>query len=67
MKQHTFTTKFDIGDKVFLNVAGSEQYLITNVYFTVEPKQITYELMASTGYRDQYTALEITSEKLIEV
>ena len=65
--EYKFTTKHNIGQRVYLNVAGSDQYLITNIYLNLATKEITYELMNHTGYKDMYTAIELSSEKLIEV
>jgi hypothetical protein len=67
MAHYQFDSKFNLGDRVYKNVPGSEEYLITDVSFSAARNQIEYEVMDYMGSKDWHVALELTREKLLQL
>lgn len=66
-KKHTITTKYDIGDIVFIKLPGSDPYLVTDINFSLANKSISYEITAVDGVKMYMRTNDISKEPRYDV
>ena len=60
-----FKPKFEIGQRVYMNVAGGEEHIIVDINFCVAASLIKYQIMGFEGTSGWYTQVALTTEKII--
>lgn len=61
----TFSHKYEIGQRLYINLPESDPYLVTDVTYSKLYNSVEYELMNNMGTRDRYLEHELVTEKVI--